>query len=890
MVANSLSLIIKLLVETGSSKSTIDSLKKAFLGLTAATGTFSITSAFVEANREIEKLLRGLNAISSGRGDVYFERLANSAERIGIPIKEVAQSFLEVNAATKGTSFEGTKTQAIFEALANALSTTGADAVRFNRGFRALGQILSKDQLFAEELRQQLGEALPTAIQDFARALRISPAQLFKFMEQGVIKGEDLRRTLVLVTKEWQKTFKIVDKQNFTVDQKLALVQNQLLLLFKIIGDTGIWRAFGDSILYVEGLLVDARSGIRNLDAEIKAIYKTISQFASDVKNDLGGFGDDLGNALNNVEFSPTGLIRNFRFLFQALPNEARLALQPIEDAIAGIDFGKIVAGVATAFQGIGQGIGVFAASTKDLFETFARQAGIFDQIPVQFKNVVVAGIKDSFSDIYEFILLKINDIGYAFNKLALDFKLTFKDIFGTQTGVEAVLADIKKLDEAYKQSEITIKERKAIVASTYQEEVGKLKQLTTAITNEGSQWRERTNTAFSGIADAISKNFDQLNINRGIERQNVLLQQSSDREKQRSLFHKEYIDNLSAEARVKNPLLIISREQAKLEQDKLKLSQSYNDSVMDATASQYKRWAQQGQITQEAAAFFEKSAKDNAAYKAWMQAQDAVDKYNQEVKKSAGVSEAEVAARKETLDALREQANQQLAYASSKAKEIGDANRLKKIYEEQTALIESQGKIQQDFQKVLKNAEINTLIVAPSEDNAKAVINDTQKKISEIKPGVVVPTTIDPATQEVVREYEDPITKLPDATQYVKRVYSDSSGTSIPTPQRLGGPIPGYGGGDRLHYLLEPGEFVLRKEAARSIGIGQLEQMNRLGGKFRNSLIDNVSLPRMASGGEVTGAPIVINVPGQKSIRLSGSRDQAVALANLLTSVGRAA
>jgi hypothetical protein len=54
--------------------------------------------------------------------------------------------------------------------------------------------------------------------------------------------------------------------------------------------------------------------------------------------------------------------------------------------------------------------------------------------------------------------------------------------------------------------------------------------------------------------------------------------------------------------------------------------------------------------------------------------------------------------------------------------------------------------------------------------------------------------------------------------------------------------------------------------------------------------LIDNVSLPRMASGGEVTGAPIVINVPGQKSIRLSGSRDQAVALANLLTSVGRAA
>jgi hypothetical protein len=147
--------------------------------------------------------------------------------------------------------------------------------------------------------------------------------------------------------------------------------------------------------------------------------------------------------------------------------------------------------------------------------------------------------------------------------------------------------------------------------------------------------------------------------------------------------FNKEYIDNLRAEARARNPLLIISKEQAKLEQDRLKLSQAYNDSLLEVNASQYKRWADQGQITQEAAAFFEKSAKDNAAYKAWTQAQDAVNRYNEEVKKGVGANAQEASARKETLDALRQQASEQLAYSSSKAKEIGDANRLKKIFEE---------------------------------------------------------------------------------------------------------------------------------------------------------------------------------------------------------------
>lgn len=48
------------------------------------------------------------------------------------------------------------------------------------------------------------------------------------------------------------------------------------------------------------------------------------------------------------------------------------------------------------------------------------------------------------------------------------------------------------------------------------------------------------------------------------------------------------------------------------------------------------------------------------------------------------------------------------------------------------------------------------------------------------------------------------------------------------PALYALGGSIPGYGGGDRIPARLEPGEFVLRKEAVRSIGVSALDAFNQ--------------------------------------------------------------
>ena len=126
-------------------------------------------------------------------------------------------------------------------------------------------------------------------------------------------------------------------------------------------------------------------------------------------------------------------------------------------------------------------------------------------------------------------------------------------------------------------------------------------------------------------------------------------------------------------------------------------------------------------------------------------------------------------------------------------------------------------------------------------------------------------------------------------ATIRVNVVYTESG--SKPKGYHSGGLLGGYGGGDRIHALLEPGEFVLRKEAVRALGFGQLMKMNRAGQNIsipRVSSINQLNIPKFASGGMVGGSPITINVPGSRPIQMVGSRESAMALANLLTRTSR--
>jgi nitrate reductase NapAB chaperone NapD len=186
-------------------------------------------------------------------------------------------------------------------------------------------------------------------------------------------------------------------------------------------------------------------------------------------------------------------------------------------------------------------------------------------------------------------------------------------------------------------------------------------------------------------------------------------------------------------------------------------------------------------------------------------------------------------------------------------------------------------GEIQAELQQ-LQNSGATNIEVTVDEKTGKLIVTaDTSQADASVNE-VIQRINASTAVLNVRVRYNDPgFTPRNTSVNVAKR--------------RWGGPIPGYGGGDKVHAMLERGEFVLRKEAASAIGLQRLMEMNKKGRLPRTPRVrDSITVPHMASGGPVLGSPIVINLPGGNSVRgLSGSRDAAAQLAKLLVQTGRA-
>lgn len=124
------------------------------------------------------------------------------------------------------------------------------------------------------------------------------------------------------------------------------------------------------------------------------------------------------------------------------------------------------------------------------------------------------------------------------------------------------------------------------------------------------------------------------------------------------------------------------------------------------------------------------------------------------------------------------------------------------------------------------------------------------KETLEKVKENVVVTATVKgvEAAVSALRSLADAISKLPSFTEItvVKKVITKYSTEGTPPAGEVGAQtgmrISGYGGGDRVPALLEPGEWVIRKEAVRKYGDAFLARLNA------------GLLPRFASGGKVFG------------------------------------
>lgn len=224
----------------------------------------------------MEAVTLGLKAIHADAGAVAtdLELVRHVSMLAGVDMIEAGKALLSIRAATQGTAVEGQKTAAVFEAVATSMARAGKSSAETGNALRALEQMASKGTVSMEELRGQLGEALPGALNAAARGLGVTTQQLIALVESGRITANEIFPALTAGLTQLYGG--VGDARSLSAE--LTNIRNALVLMAEDIGNAG-------GLAALKSLAQIAHAAIVVLDAGIVAMGKNIGTVMSAVAN-----------------------------------------------------------------------------------------------------------------------------------------------------------------------------------------------------------------------------------------------------------------------------------------------------------------------------------------------------------------------------------------------------------------------------------------------------------------------------------------------------------------------------------------------------------------------------------------------------------------------------
>lgn len=198
----------------------------------------------VDAANQVVRIRAQLEAATGSveQSRVQFEFLRKETERLGLEFTNTAKTYGLLLASTKGVNISFAETQEIFKGFATASRALQLSADDVGGVFRALGQILSKGKLQAEELRGQLGDRLPGAFVRFAAALDMTkPGELDQALKKGAISGDKLKNAIIEVARTLESDYaQAADKASKTVDSAFNRLKNAFTFESAELGTNGL--------------------------------------------------------------------------------------------------------------------------------------------------------------------------------------------------------------------------------------------------------------------------------------------------------------------------------------------------------------------------------------------------------------------------------------------------------------------------------------------------------------------------------------------------------------------------------------------------------------------------------------------------------------------------
>ena len=334
---------------------------KAMVGLSVAAGFHAI----IEAGKTLEKLEVSLFSVtgSTAAAASELENMFEMALDFGVSMDSISKSMIKLSAAAIDTDLGLAGATATMKAMLVTSRALGLTSEDTKGAIYALQQMVSKSTVSMEELKLQLGERIPGALNTAAAAMGMGVGQFKKLVEAGGLASDVFIRlfNIELVT----KYFEGASKGSTTLQAKLDRLKTTMLQIFSEMASSGLFDVFKGLIDEFTDTMVSNKDLLTGLANQIAGVFDRILmsiQLAG--KDDIRNFFMDVVNSVAQlVQLMET--IRQITMKIAAymnidVPAPDLSKLAPLDrlminlDHIAEIkDMGEISIGTAAAERGI---------------------------------------------------------------------------------------------------------------------------------------------------------------------------------------------------------------------------------------------------------------------------------------------------------------------------------------------------------------------------------------------------------------------------------------------------------------------------------------------------------------------------------------------------------
>lgn len=267
----------------------LDTVIDGFKALAAAI----VVKEFIDANIELERFNRAMTQITGSTEEARqeFEYIRVLSNTLGLSVREAADAYVQLSAATKGTALEGQQTREIYEAVSIAMSSLGRSTDDTQGALLAISQIVSKGTVSMEELRGQLGERLPGAFQLAAKSMGLTTQQLDDLVSSGNLAATEFLPKFAQALKDTYGDVSYIEG----FEQSMNRLQNSLQDAYQQIGQTGAFDALTKGIQLVTASVTGAVSGVTALGEIIGAVAGALAT------GNFSGLGEAVDAAMTKA-------------------------------------------------------------------------------------------------------------------------------------------------------------------------------------------------------------------------------------------------------------------------------------------------------------------------------------------------------------------------------------------------------------------------------------------------------------------------------------------------------------------------------------------------------------------------------------------------------------